>query len=357
MLAVAKSPRSPTDRELVRRDVPGEEMYSRVAAVVQRNREPLRVQIDFKSVPNPSPEAEKAGAVVHRPHAITVQKYLRVNGVPRRASGLIGQVNAVLFTADDLELIYGSPTTRRRYLDILISQVDSRYLRALQRYHRVVTQRNSLLRSIREGRSKPDELEFWDDELIAEGKVIMERRFQTVLEISKLAAPMHRELTGNGENLVLDYLPNVPVTGEASEEDIARDFRKAVEDRRVRELAQAVTVTGPHRDDLGLLIDGMDVQAYASRGQARTVVLSMKLAEAGYLRDQRRQEPIILLDDVFSELDPSRRIHILDTVGRYEQCFITAADTGVIAEEYLSKMSRFVVRRGIVEALHASGDA
>jgi DNA replication and repair protein RecF len=110
-----------------------------------------------------------------------------------------------------------------------------------------------------------------------------------------------------------------------------------------------VSVTGPHRDDLGALLDGMEVQAYASRGQARTVALAMKLAEAAYLRDQRRQEPVILLDDVFSELDPSRRAHVLETVSRYEQCIITTADEAAIGDEYLKRMARFTVRSGVVE--------
>jgi DNA replication and repair protein RecF len=351
MLAVARSPRSSSDRELVNWNAASEETYSRVAATVQRGGKPLRVQIDFRSTPSALPEEPEDDSEPSRrsPAGISVQKYLRVDGVPRRASGFVGQLNAVLFSAEDLELIYGTPSVRRRYMDILISQFDVAYLRALQAYQRVMTQRNSLLRSVRDGRSSPSELDFWDDQLVAEGVVIIQRRVETLRELSAAASPVHVALSGSDSRLALEYRPNVELSGESTPEAIERDFRRAMESRRGRELAQAVSVTGPHRDDLGALLDGMEVQAYASRGQARTVALAMKLAEAAYLRDQRRQEPVILLDDVFSELDPSRRAHVLETVSRYEQCIITTADEAAIGDEYLKRMARFTVRSGVVE--------
>jgi DNA replication and repair protein RecF len=352
LLAIAKSPKASTDRELVRWQPVDGEIYSRVAASVHRGNEPLRVQIDFRSVPNPPDDDVDPADEAHvrrGPESLSVQKYLRVNGVPRRASDLVGQVTAVMFSADDLELVYGSPTVRRRYLDILISQLDRQYLRTLQRYQRVVTQRNSLLKSIREGKSRAGEIEFWDDELAAEGKLIMAQRHRTIEKLSELSSPVHEELTGNGEALRLEYQPNVPIGDDVSEDSIEQYIRKAIQERRQREIAQAVTISGPHRDDLGILLNDMDVAAYASRGQARTVVLAMKLAEAGYLRERRHQEPILLLDDVFSELDASRRAHILDTVSRYEQSFITTADVDTIEKRFLTKMSRFVVSKGRVE--------
>ncbi len=367
MLAIAKSPRASTDREVVRFQPSGGDTYSRVAADVQRGEESARLQIDFRSVPT-SPEGDDEEKAGHE--GLSVQKYIRVNGVPRRASALVGQMNAVMFSADDMELVYGPPTVRRRYLDILISQLDHAYLRALQRYQRVLTQRNSLLRLIKDGRSRPDELGFWDDQLVGEGAHVMLQRRLTIRRLTELAEQVHGELTGNGEALSLVYSPNVAIGEDESfdklttsgsdrlttsgKEGIASAFREAIASRRPREAAQGVTVSGPHRDDVRVLIDGMDAATYASRGQSRTAVLAMKLAEAEYLKTQRRQEPILLLDDVLSELDAARRAHVLERVSRYQQCFITTADVGVIEERFLSRMTRYVVRRGALEAVSSA---
>ena len=342
VLAIAKSLRASADRELVRRQSAQEETYSQVSAIVQRDGEPLRVQIDFMSVPTPAEEGE-------RPAGVSVQKYVRVNGSPRRVSDLVGHLNAVMFSAEDLELVHGTPTVRRRYLDILISQLDHDYLRALQRYQRIVYQRNQLLKTVREGRSRTDELDFWDEELIGEGKYILAQRLRTVQSLSELAGPIHRELTSNRESLELLYRPSFVVGPDGSEEALAQDLREALRTNQQREIAQGATLSGPHRDDLGLLIDDMEAGAYASRGQSRTAVLAMRLAEAHHLKDRRKQEPILLLDDVLSELDSARRAHVLERVGQYQQCFITTTDVGPIGEEFLSQMSRFVVKDGRVE--------
>ena len=362
ILAIAKSPRASADRELVRWQSDHTETHTQVSAVVQRESEQTRVQIDLMSSPATSRQATGA-PVEESPGPGTqptpAQKHIRVNGVPRRASALVGVVNAVMFSAADLELVNGPPGMRRRYLDILISQLDQRYLKSLQKYQRVVYQRNHLLRRVREGSSRQDELGYWDDELVAEGKYIMARRLLTVRSLSELGGPIHRALTGDGEALEMVYRPSAISSSDPSESEMASGLRQAVEFHRQREIAQGVTLAGPHRDDLQLLIDVMDAGAYASRGQARTVVLAMKLAEAQYVMDQRGQEPILLLDDVLSELDVSRRAHVLERARRYQQCFITTADARSIEEVHLSRMSRYRVRRGKVERidLHVDGSA
>ena len=353
ILAIAKSPRASADRELVRWQPDQEETFAQVSATVRRGEDELRAQIDFRSLPpttNGGKETQDGSPRKQGLSTATVQKYIKVNGLPRRASELVGAVNAVMFSAEDLDLVSGSPAVRRRYLDILLSQLDRRYLTAMQRYQRIVYQRNHLLRLVREGSSGPDELAFWNDELVTEGKYIMAQRWHAVERLSGLAGPIHRELTGDLEGLEIIYQPSVPVGEDASQEGIAEGFRRAIQAQRLREIAQGVTVSGPHRDDLGLLIDGMDAGVYASRGQSRTVVLAMKLAEAQYLMDQRGQEPVLLLDDVLSELDAPRRTHVLDRVSRFEQCFISTADPDTIEDRFLSGMFRFVVRRGNVEA-------
>lgn len=339
LLVIAKSQRATTERELIRQQSIGEEFFSQVAAVVQRRGGPVRVQVDFKNTVTPTPGVDDEDR-------LNVQKYVRVNGVPRRASDLVGEINAVMFSAQDLDLVYGSPGVRRRYMDILISQSDSKYLRAIQRYQRVVTQRNHLLKSIKERRSKSSELQFWDDELVESGVVVMVRRLETLRALSDVAAPINLELTDAAEHLEVVYRPSVELNDQRTVGDIKATIQKALAEVRTREIAQGFSVRGPHRDDFQLLLDGMDVGLYASRGQARTAILALKLAEAAYLRDVRNQEPILLLDDVLSELDASRRHLVLERASHYEQIFLTTADPNLIEPEFFVKMTRYVVKLG-----------
>ena len=354
MVAIAKSPKASAERELVRRQAAREGAQAQVFAMALRDGGRVRVQIDLtptSQVPDPSAEALPVNAQGHPQRggeSGPVQKHVKVNGVPRLTSELVGEINAVMFSAQDLDLVLGPPVVRRRYLDILISQLDRRYLRTLQRYQRVVSQRNHLLKILRHGRSQQSELEFWDDELVGTGSYIMARRAETVLVLSQRAGPIHWELTGDSEALELDYRPSVETDAGVSEEGLAKSLRRSMELQREREVAQGFTVCGPHRDDLQMLLDDMDAALYASRGQCRTAVLAMKLAEAGYLRERRGQEPVLLLDDVLSELDAGRRSQVLDRVSRYEQCFITTTDVDSIDAAYLSRMVRFVVSGGRV---------
>jgi DNA replication and repair protein RecF len=356
ILAIAKSPRASADRELVRWQVPPEDAHAQVSAVVQRAGGDVRVQIDFLASAPEAPgvsgdggEGDTHRVDLHGSKAPPVQKHLRVNGVPRRTSELVGEINAVMFSASDLDLVLGPPVMRRRYMDILISQIDRHYLRSLQRYQRVVSQRNHLLKTVREGRAHRGELDFWDEELAETGGYVMSRRAATVVTLSQQAGAIHKELTGDGESLELVFRPSVDAVSSDSEEDMCQALKRSLEQGRDREVAQGFTVCGPHRDDLQMVLDNMDAGAYASRGQCRTVVLAMKLAEAEHLRDQRGEEPILLLDDVLSELDGARRAHVLERTLQYQQCFITTADPSQIDQGYLSRMSRYAISRGRVE--------
>ena len=350
ILAIAKSSRTSSERELVRWQSRAEGTQAQISAVAQRDGGRMRVQIDFRSVA-PATDEQVEGAEV-----ASLQKQVRVNGVPRRASDLVGEINAVMFSAQDLELVLGPPAGRRRYLDILISQVDRRYLKTLQRYHRVVSQRNNLLKALREGRSQPGELRFWDDELVDTGSHITARRAEIVRALSDTAGPIHRELTGGGEELRLAYRPSVDIGMGASKDELGQSLRQLLEAQRTREVAQGFTVSGPHRDDLQMLLDEVDAGLYASRGQCRTMILAVRLAEASFLRNQRGQEPILLLDDVLSELDTARRLKVLDMAAQYEQCLITTTDVEPIDGKHLSQMARFVVRQGRVEPVSTAGN-
>ena len=256
-----------------------------------------------------------------------------------------------MFGADDLQLVYGPPAERRRYLDVLISQHDRTYLKSLQRYQRVVSQRNHLLRMIRDGASRAEELEFWDERLVMEGKQVMARRARTILSLVEVARPIHSALTDGGDRLHVGYRPNAEAGGDDSEDGLGERLVAGIASNRRREIAQGVTVTGPHRDDLQILVDGLDAAAYASRGQSRTAVLALRLAEASYLAQESGQRPILLLDDAFSELDASRRARLLDAIAGYEQCLITTADVESVRGPYLAKVKRLRAHGGTIDAV------
>ena len=267
----------------------------------------------------------------------------------RTAADLVGMVNAVLFSADDIELVHGPPSLRRRYLDILMSQLDRSYLKALQRYQRIVHQRNRLLRMLQERRAKEDELAFWDQELIKEGSWIVQRRDGAMSTLGGLCRELQLELTGGAEELTVEYRPSVPLHSQAGTgEDTAQNFAKALEASRKREFQLGSTVVGPHRDDFSLLVDGSDMGTYASRGQARTIALTLKLAEAAYLGSARADGPIVLLDDVLSELDSFRRDRVLDKSLQYQQVIISATDLEPIQKSHLSDAACYSVEGGHV---------
>ncbi|MFA5374826.1 MAG: DNA replication/repair protein RecF [Dehalococcoidia bacterium] len=324
MLATAKSHRAVTDRELVNWSCLDSDITAaRVTAQIETKSGDIKVEI--------------AVIVTQSNDGPQFQKKIKVNGIPRRSIDIVGQMAAVLFTSHDIELIYGAPSKRRRSLDMANSQVDSKYLQALQRYSKVLLQRNHLLKLIAERRADEGQLEFWDGELVRHGSVIIEQRTQLIAELNRLAPPIHSSIS-SGENLQINYLPSVDVAS----------FRKRLQEVRKREIAQRMSVVGPHRDDMSFTINGNDVNTYGSRGQQRTAALSLKLAEASYLRDKINDEPIILLDDVLSELDSTRRHQLLEAVSSYNQVVITTTDIDYFEPGFLENAARFKVSDGTV---------
>jgi DNA replication and repair protein RecF len=254
-------------------------------------------------------------------------------------------VPAVLFSATDVDLVFGPPATRRRFLDILLSQVDRQYLRSLQRYQRVLAQRNQLLKLLRDGHASDEETAFWDQELVKEGVFIMRRRREAIASIAVLARERLRSLTRGGEVLEVQYAPSTSYY-EANEEQQA--FDQALAANRDRERAIGLTLVGPHRDDVRFLVDEMDMGTYASRGQARSVALALRLAEAAHLADIKKEQPVVLLDDVLSELDASRRQQVMEAAQTYEQALITTTDLNMLEGSTLASASLFRVTVGSV---------
>jgi DNA replication and repair protein RecF len=343
MLAIAKSARSSHERELVNWSLAETGGHMQVLGVGREGDTTIQAQIDVDVTPSPTPNGN-----------LGFRKGLRVNGIKRSAIDFVGNLNIVFFEADDLEIIHGSPGRRRRYLDILISQSNPTYLKSLQRYGQVVTQRNQLLRRIREGVSEENELAFWDDRLAYEGARVTDSRRRAVHGLNEHAVPAHRDLT-NGDKLELEYLPRItasssdrPQVGIMTAEMIEQEMKRQLPGLRRREIGQGITVIGPHRDDLEIRLNDNAAGSFASRGQSRTIALSLKLAEAVFVTHSTGRTPVLALDDILSELDPERRRLVLEAATKHEQVLLTSTELGVVPDEYLDTADIYTVMNGRV---------
>jgi DNA replication and repair protein RecF len=339
LLAIARSFRAENERELVNFAAAREGGQALVDGLVEDPDDAAarqRVIIGYRV----SASTSAAGP------GYRVSKEIRVNRMRRTAGGLVGLVQAVLFSALDIDLVFGPPSLRRRFLDILLSQADPQYLKTLQRYLRVVQQRNRLLRMLREGRAGRDELDFWDDGLVREGSWLTWRRHELMQQLSPAWVRHHLDLVGPGEELTVEYRPSVPLSETA--DGMEASYRQSLVPVRERERMLAATAAGPHRDDFALMIDGVDMAAFASRGQARTLALALRLAEAEVLSSLRGEGPLVLLDDALSEMDRSRRRRVLEKTGQYRQVLITTTDAEQVSGFYGDTAAYYEVSNGRV---------
>jgi DNA replication and repair protein RecF len=289
-------------------------------------------------------------------------KVVRVNGLSRRLAEAVGQMAAVLFSADDLDLVRGPPSLRRRYLDLTVAQVDRAYIGARQRYDKVLIQRNHLLRRLREGLARPQELDFWNQGLVRDGAYIFWARTRALTVLADLAASIYLDLAP-GEELGLAYQPalsarlaprlgegEAPSLGEAEPPAIAQVFAEAQRRSLEQEVAAGMTLLGPHRDDVAFNLGGRVAAGFASRAQQRTIALALRMAEARYVALRRGEPPILLLDDVLSEMDSRRRRRVLNAIADYEQVLITATDTDGFPRPFLARAALYRVDQGTVAA-------
>jgi len=354
-LATTKSFRATSDRELIHWHSLGTELaYARLVARIVRAPGQLKLEAVIREDGRLN-GGEPAGTPV-------VSKRLKLNDVPRRALEVVGAVNVVMFSPQDIELVDGPPVARRRYLDVTISQVDSRYIRTLAHYNKVLLQRNHLLRQVRERRAHVDQLFAWDHELIAAGAHLIQQRQATLALLGELAQDVHRHLTGRQEALEIIYRSSVDLASaemgpSPSLEAVQGAFRTRLRAAQAREVMAGVSILGPHRDDLAFLVDGRDMNVFGSRGQQRTVALALKLAEAEFLRQRTAEQPILLLDDVLSELDEPRRRHVLAAIAPQQQVIFTATDLAPFDDEFLERATIYRVQEGALEMLRdrASG--
>lgn len=413
MLATTRSPRASTDLELVNFAAPndlGSPPFARVTAHVERERGPLHVEVLIIR----DEVAEGPGGLVG---TVQARKRIKVNGVARRALDLVGQATVVLFTPQDVDLVTGSPSLRRRYMDVTVSQMDHRYVRLLSQYMKVLAQRNSLLRSLKEqgrgaqARDVASEIAYWDDELVRHGAYVVLRREVFAARLSRRAEAVHHLLAGTeatleGENtrqLLRERRPTaelrfnvayesavapqarkalIPELLDQMEADtaladltrdesgttvdsaslrgriphmerhierISEEFRRQLEEGRANEMRRGMSVLGPHRDDFAFRLGDLPLGAYGSRGQQRTAVLALKLAEVDLMTAETGDTPILLLDDILSELDARRRGYLLATIssGQY-QSLITTTDLAGYDPAFVERACVLEVRQGEV---------
>jgi len=355
MLATTRSPRSSAEREVINwasgEDV-GFPPYARVHGGVTRTVGAVEIEIALQADPS------KAGLL---------KKQIKLNGRGVRAMDAVGTLKAVLFSPEDVTLVSGPPSGRRRYLDLTISQIDGQYLRALSRYNRVLAQRNSLLKALARDRVAPrsagatSQLAFWDAELVAYGSAIVARRWATVRRLATLAHERFGWLTG-GSGLELSYVPSLDLTTMDGRDDaldvaslqavVARTFEVGLEEARVDEVRRGVSVIGPHRDDATFAVDGMDLGVFGSRGQQRLAVVALKLAEADLMTEVAGEPPVLLLDDVLSELDANHRSLLTGTAARLgSQLIVTATDEVLLGGADLADLPRGRVNAGVMEVV------
>ena len=263
-------------------------------------------------------------------------KRVKVNGVAQsRMSDILGKINVVFFSPEDVALVRGTAARRRRFLDMELSQLNPGYLRALQRYRQILRQRNELLRS----RSLDSaSLEAWDVQLAKEGEILTAERAAFVGELWPRAAEAHANVA-MGETLSVEYRPDVPPSS----------FANALRTARITDIKQGITTHGPHRDDIELSVAGKPARYFASQGQQRTAALALKLAELDLVRAHTGEHPILMLDDVLSELDEKRARHLLEAIHLDAQCLITTTSISNRDELFRRDRHVFDIREGRIE--------
>jgi DNA replication and repair protein RecF len=254
------------------------------------------------------------------------RKRIRINGVGRRAAALGRTLRVVLFAPEEMLLVVGAPSLRRGAIDTLAAARTPLYAEDVAEYGRALQQRNSLLRAIREETATRDQLRFWDGALLDTGGRIVETRLALLDDLAAPLAAAHREIApdeapaGSTSGLTLRYVTNAPMrAGERPRDALARRLAETAE----KEVWNGATLVGPHRDDVAFDLGGRDLAGFASRGQQRTAILAFKLAELDLLTELDGRPPLLLLDDVFSELDPDRRSHLVRRIAELPQAFVT----------------------------------
>ena len=275
-----KSHRVSKDREMIH----FHEEESHIKLNIRKNEAPYRIDMHLKK---------------------NKSKGVAVDGIPiRKASELFGIVNVVFFSPEDLNIIKNGPSERRKFIDLELCQLNKLYVHALVSYNRILMQRNKLLKDLSFHPEYEEMLDVWDTQLIRYGREIIRFREEFIAQLNEMILAIHRKLSGGKEHLSIVYDPS------ASADTLENGIRQS----RIQDIRQKTTLVGPHRDDIGFFIDGIDIRKFGSQGQQRTAALSLKLAEIELVKKIVRDYPILLLDDVLSELDGERQNHLLSAI-------------------------------------------
>jgi DNA replication and repair protein RecF len=331
VLARGASHRTATDAELIAWDAP----FARLDAAIEH--------CDVRGDDGIALSIERSGPT-------SARKRLLVNGVARRVTGLGEALRVVLFAPEEMQLVVGPPSLRRASVDALAAARSPAYARALSVYGRALQQRNGLLRRIREGEANADQLPYWDKLLVEEGGGIVAARSALLEDLAGPLAGAHAEIAPGEGLLGLRYLTNAPAhDGETPADALRRRLAETAE----KELWNGATLVGPHRDDIIFELDERPLSTFGSRGQQRTAILALKLAELELLSVEG-EPPLLLLDDVFSELDPERRAHLVRRIRELPQALITTTTLDDLDPELVAGSTTFRVTPGRVEGPVAS---
>jgi DNA replication and repair protein RecF len=362
LLATGRSPRAVTERELIgwlalESALP----YARFEAEIGEGKRSQKLELVLEL-------ARTAGT--GGSNGPGVRKQVRINGVPKRALDLVGRLRVVLFLPEDVSLVAGAPAERRRYLDIALCQIAPAYCRALSEYNKVLTQRNALLKRLRDEGGDGRQLGFWNSRAAEHGSLLIHQRLLAIRDLDRLAAERQAELTAGREALHLAYLPGIDLNAPArggnatgprrklseipeaylalSLEEIQARFLAQLHHIQAREIAAGTCLAGPHRDDMSFSVDGHDLRAFGSRGQQRTSALALKLAEVQLMQTATGESPLLLLDDVMSELDIHRRQTLLGALASVTQAVVTTTDWTDFSPELLEQAQTLHVTSGVL---------
>lgn len=280
-----------------------------------------------------------------------LRKEVLLDGVKRPLPEVIGHFSAVIFVPQMSQIFEGGPDERRRYINLSLAQAVTGYARLISEYSQGLTQRNALLKNMAERGGDKSQLDFWDDLIARVGAIIIMRRIEALQDMEKWAARFHRSLTNEAEVLRFQYQPSYdpipPTNGQISmplnttvqrngfsEEDIRTGYLKALQESRNEDIRRGVTTKGPHRDELRFYANGVDLSDYGSRGQVRTALLALKLAETEWIKTRTGQWPVLLLDEVMAELDGQHRRDLLAFLEKTEQTVLTTTDLSLFSPEF-----------------------
>lgn len=354
-LATSRSPYTSTDRQLIHWRTETDPLpFARIAA-------------DLRSIQHPPSRLEMTLMLDNSNGAPRFKKVIKLNGVDKRVMDVVGLLNVVLFLPQDLSLVEGAPVERRRFMDATLAQVEREYLEALDLFERLLPQRNALLRRIAERKASPAELSFWDEQITQSGAVLIAGRQRFLRELEALAQRTHDDLTGGREVLTLQYQPSFTPTASGTGQlsfaaygldlhrqmdasEIAPQYLTQLKNEQADSIQRGATLSGPHRDELRLLINGRDCGLYGSRGQARTVVLALKLAELEWMRERLGEYPLLLLDEVVAELDSHRRNYLLAQLDGRAQTLVTATEMEIFAAAFLARSQVLHVTQGQISS-------